>query len=272
MLQKCRYFLFIIALGSCLSCIKRPENFNPTPEVPLDWPSLFVAMTDGYGNQSMQEMSSGQFHNSVTTIQIADFAEKVSQQKGQTVLCYNSKTQLYKIVETLLTYDQNNNQKKSSTEYNHSVYQPAIATSWEVAKFVIDICNPNDPSNKEENAICSELEIKDFQGPPPFEVQQQANCGGLAGCQMNFKKISFYRSSDYEDSQGNKLRNKILYSTVVSKDAPYLSRVMEFCQQGIIDIDPKTSIYARICERTRYFEKGQSNQLECPVPTPSETE
>jgi hypothetical protein len=262
-----RFALILIALGSSLSCVKRPANFSPEPEEPLSFPTLFDAVSEGFGNQTMSDLKTGEFTNRITTVQIADLTPQVTNQLAQQNLCYDKAKDSYKIVQTKEIYSQDGKSSKASTEHNYSFLAPFdnnLVTSYYTTAQLLYLCDPSQPFNKAENAVCSKLVIDDFSAPPPSEVKNSSDCGGLDPCLLDYRRISYYRSSDMiDESSGDTIRNKVFFTALFARNAPFLSRLIEFCQQGIFDIDKKTSIYAKICERTRNFKVGESNQTLC---------
>lgn len=258
-----RFLTLLVCTASLLSCVKRPADFNPEPEVPLDFATLFTSVTEAFGTQTMSDIKTGEFVNKMTTVQVADFQPQIVEQKAQQILCYNMPKDEYKVIQTLESYFQDGKSEKATTEYNYSINKESIVTSWTRSLLLIYLCDPSQPMNQQVNAVCSELEIQDFKGPPPIEVKNSTNCGGLNPCELDYRRISYYRSADFADKTGTKMRNKELITALIAKNAPFLSRVIEFCQHGIFDIDPKTSIYAKLCEKTRYFTTGDSNQVLC---------
>lgn len=259
--------LIAMTLLSSLSCVKRPADFNPEPEESIDFPTLFSAVSEGFGNQTMSDIKTGQFTNTITTVQIADFTPQVLNQVAQQILCYDPTKDIYKIIQTKEVYSQDGKSTKASTEHNYNFTNSSdesLSLGYNMAARIIFACDPNHPENKARNTVCSKLVVDDFKGPPPLEVKNSSNCGGLNPCELDYRRISYYRSSDVLDESGALIRDKVFVSALLAKNAPFLSRLLEWCNQGIFDIDKKTSIYAKFCERTRYFKFGDSNQALCP--------
>lgn len=261
--MKLQAALLIATCFVSLSCVNRPADFNPTEGEALDYALFDQTLSEAFGQESLAGINTKSFHSSIKTVQIADYPERVGSQIGQSVLCFKMDTGQYNVVQQVITYGNNNEQNKSTTEYNYPPITDAMMTSFHNFHLLLLICDPKIKFNIDSNAVCSNLEVKRFTSPPPLSVQQKENCGGIPNCEINKVKVSFYRTFDDEDLDGNAIRNKMLYDVTISSDVPYLSKIMEMCQQGIVEIDKKTKIYARICDRTVDFEKGTTEPFLC---------
>lgn len=92
---------------------------------------------------------------------------------------------------------------------------------------------------------------------PPAPVVQSPNCQNLPNCSLKVVTTKFAFVFTDTDSQGNEIRNKILYTIKLSPDAPYLARLLSQCRQGIVPIDKTTKVYATICDKVTNFNFGQ---------------
>lgn len=91
---------------------------------------------------------------------------------------------------------------------------------------------------------------------PPSAVANSANCQNIPDCKLRVVTTKFAFVFMDVDSQGNELRNKILYEIKLSPETPYLSRLLSQCRQGIVPIDKTTKVYAKICDKVTDFLPG----------------
>lgn len=106
------------------------------------------------------------------------------------------------------------------------------------------------------------LKITATKESPPESVAKSANCQGIPDCQINVTKIEFDRVNWTENPEGYKIH----YTIKVSPDVPQMSRFLESCQQGSVQIiqpgqDPKTAprFLVTFCETVKNFLAGKSN-------------
>lgn len=87
----------------------------------------------------------------------------------------------------------------------------------------------------------------------PTGIQQQPNCGGFKDCKINLKRISFDWS--FVTKLGTETHTqKINYSIALSPDMPFLSRVMDYCSRGLLDIGTTgNKVLVTVCNRTKNF-------------------
>lgn len=87
----------------------------------------------------------------------------------------------------------------------------------------------------------------------PSAIQHQANCGGLKDCKINLKRVSFDWS--FTTKAGTETHTqKINYSIALSPDMPFLSRMMEYCSRGLLDIGTTgNKVLVTVCTRTKNY-------------------
>jgi hypothetical protein len=104
------------------------------------------------------------------------------------------------------------------------------------------------------------LHTRSYVGSPPEAVANAANCRGLPHCQLHITEIEFDRVNWADSPEGYKIHYKLR----VSQDVPEMSRFLQSCQQGSVQVqqpgqDPKSSprFLVTYCETVRDFMPGQ---------------
>jgi hypothetical protein len=104
-----------------------------------------------------------------------------------------------------------------------------------------------------------QLKLTERTIAPPNLVRESANCGGIVNCQINITDVEFDQVNWRAYNKGDKIHIKI----TTSKDVPYLSRILEKCQQGSVPIKQEgkpekdwTRLLVTFCETIRNFKKG----------------
>lgn len=105
-----------------------------------------------------------------------------------------------------------------------------------------------------------QLKVSERMASPPKLVQDSPNCGGIPNCLIHVTDIEFDQVNWLSYNKGDKIHIKI--ST--SKDVPYLSRILEKCQQGSVPIKQEGKpekdwprLLVTFCETVRNFKKGE---------------
>lgn len=104
---------------------------------------------------------------------------------------------------------------------------------------------------------CHNLKVSEKTVPAPDLVQQRENCGGLPDCKMKLKTVSFDQVLDIKRGQSLE-QQKVTYTAIISPDAPYLSRLMNFCSRGVVQV-PNSShqVLVTVCNEVKDFRIGQ---------------
>jgi hypothetical protein len=108
------------------------------------------------------------------------------------------------------------------------------------------------------------LNIKTYQATPPSSVANDPTCRGIPNCLVNVTEVEFDRVNWTENPEGYKIH----YTIKVSPDVPQLSRFLESCQQGSVQVmqpgqDPKSAprFLVTFCESVKNFIPGKAIAL-----------
>lgn len=108
------------------------------------------------------------------------------------------------------------------------------------------------------DVTCHNLKTSEGLMAPPTGVSGQQNCGGIPNCQIHFKKVSFDLVVKFtEEGSSNVRTEKVAYDMTFSHDVPYLSRLMEFCYQGLVPTATQ-KVLVKLCNRIQNFQAGQN--------------
>lgn len=114
-------------------------------------------------------------------------------------------------------------------------------------------------SSPEKTVTFHNLAVTQFQDSPPEDVKKDPACGNIPNCQINVTQIEFDRVNWASDPNGYKIH----YKLKVSQDVPQMSRILESCQQGSVQIlqpggDPKTAprLLVTFCDTVKNFLPG----------------
>jgi len=107
------------------------------------------------------------------------------------------------------------------------------------------------------DATCYNLRVSEGVMSPPTGVSSQQNCGGIPNCQIRYKKVGFDLVVNLQGDDGNTHTEKVLYDMTFSPDVPFLSRLMEFCYQGMVPTASQ-KVLVKICNRVQNFQPGQN--------------
>lgn len=106
---------------------------------------------------------------------------------------------------------------------------------------------------------CHNLQYSETTRPAPDLVKDQANCLGLPDCQIRVRNVSFDLVLNVKNDDGTTSRQKVQYWVAVSPDVPYLSRLMDFCYRGLVDVPSLgQKVLVQTCSYVKNFKPGQN--------------
>lgn len=109
--------------------------------------------------------------------------------------------------------------------------------------------------SKNWDVTCHNLKVSHGWTLPPIGVSSRPDCGGIPNCQISFKRISFDLVVNLPSSDGKSTHEeKVIYDFTISQDVPYLSRLTDFCYQGLV-VASGQRILVKICNRVQNFIK-----------------
>lgn len=115
---------------------------------------------------------------------------------------------------------------------------------------------------KSENwdVTCHNLRLTEGWMAPPTGIASKPNCGGIPSCQIRYKKVAFDLVVNLpNETGGGTHQEKVIYEMTISPDVPFLSRLTEFCYQGLVQASGQR-ILVKICNKVQNFEVGTVNQ------------
>ena len=106
---------------------------------------------------------------------------------------------------------------------------------------------------------CSNLVTKDELVDAPALIKAQTNCGGFKDCKINLKRVSFDWS--FISKTGSVTHTqKINYTIAVSPDMPFLSKVMEYCSRGLVEVPSSgNKVLVGVCNRVKNYKPASAN-------------
>lgn len=113
--------------------------------------------------------------------------------------------------------------------------------------------------DKDWDVSCHNLEVVKGVRPPPIGVASQPNCGGISNCLVNYTKIAFDLVVNLTDTTtGETHPERVHYELVLSPDVPYLSRLLDFCYQGMVPTQGQ-KVLVKMCNKVKNFVQGTPN-------------
>lgn len=255
----------IVLSGS--ACMKKPElEDDDGPQASVE--EVQKAVVGAWGADTVPtSIMKDEFVQVNRSISLADQPGMITEVSGISVVSVTTnaaeKTKSYQLVRRLVEIAQNNEQKVSTDERNITVDAPDVAAAVSAASFeplglkaagelsgrsagdvsqnelvlgieqvigLLKICLPN-PNLA---ITCHNLKVWESVEDAPPDLKAQPNCAGLPNCQVRKKNLAvdlILRGTDPET--GKEIKAKEIYTAQVAIDAPYLSRLFNFCYQGL---------------------------------------
>lgn len=259
----------ILASALCLSflgCMKKPslEDDDGTPASADQVQNAIVA---AWGQVSPLTISNGEFSYLEKDMAIGDMPARVIFQEGKTVQAVSETEteKTYTILQQIAEIDSNNQQKLSTSERTVRITKSAqivsdplqmmstaLPLSVEIAQQLLYTC----VRDKDWDANCYNLKTWDSLEAAPSAVASREGCEGLPNCQWRQKNVAFDLVLKTKDEKtGVTSKTKASYTIKMSPDAPYLSRLTEFCYQGI-GTASGTHFPVLICHKIKNFRRA----------------
>lgn len=109
------------------------------------------------------------------------------------------------------------------------------------------------------DVTCHNLKTFEQKEDPPELVRKQSNCAGIPGCKITKKYVSFDLVLKTPLANGQTIEEKVNYKVGISPDVPYLSRMMDFCFRGLVNVgNPPAPYLVSLCDKVENFRTGQN--------------
>lgn len=281
--------VFFLAFVASASCMKKP-NLHDDDGESFSSANLEDALSNAWGDSDPLTMAQSEFSYTEKSMQIADFPARVTLQDAKTIILVEEDAE-----KKAFTIGQQTAEVADGTVSKPFASQRKVSVKKSTAA-VMDVRNltraaiyaaavGGDPANSvvpleatsalplgielvgglmgacekadDWDVECFNLRVWTTTEPAPESVAAQPNCGGVPGCQLHKRNISFdlvVNSTD-PDTQ-TKIRNKVIYTVKVSPDAPFMARVTDFCYQGI-GTAQNMKFPVTVCQTIRNFQKGR---------------
>ncbi|MBX3041625.1 MAG: hypothetical protein KF789_13045 [Bdellovibrionaceae bacterium] len=258
--------LFLVLSLTTASCMKKPA-LDDNDGTPVTAEAVQDAVVQAWGAPSALDIGANEFAYTEKDIEIGDLPARVIFQDGKTIQSVEEtpEEKKYVILQQIAEIDSNNEQKLSTSERRISVAKPsqtiddegpatlatALPLSVELAQQLLYAC----VKGKDWNVSCYNLQASETVEDAPPQIASRPDCEGLTDCKWRQKFVSFDMILESKDDKtGVTSRTKAKYSVKMSPDAPYLSRVTEFCYEGIGTVS-NTHFPLRICQRIKNFRR-----------------
>lgn len=279
--------LLTVLLTSVVSCIKAPEMEED--ENPSTITDVQNALAESWGEADPLTMAPNDFLLQQTFRKIENGEDRLWLQEGITISKKEERatdwlyTYLYQ-TETL-TSDGNTQQSTredhrqvTKAEPTMEVFNRAIALNGEIKPMADDLqmslgferliglayaCQLTSDQDKVCKEVlgydsceikCFNLKVTEEMRPAPDLMKAQQNCGGLAGCSMRVKTVSFDWAAYYKKGEVTE-KQKVNYSISMTQDLPFFSRVTDYCYRALASAGTQKALVT-VCTRLANYKGG----------------
>jgi len=269
-MKKLVYFVIFLALATNTSCLKKQnldeENLGPAiaPE------TLTKAMTEGFGSLDYSAIKPQEFSSYVLTQKIQDsYLDTLEQQDItiKTVTDTNEKLSLNLILSKIKYSGGQSSQ--STREWLQEFSKSAGKATNQSLKALAD----NDPptflfityqsvafgacwDEGDFPETCHNLSVSDFPFRVPQTALSQHGCTDADNCTVSARKIEFDMIQKNVTDKDGKPR-RVHFTIVLSKEVPYLSRVLQFCTRSLYEMtNSQQKILADLCYNVNNYAFG----------------
>lgn len=261
------------------SCLKK-QNLKEDLGAEFSAEQVQNTLASVWGSEDPHTMAVGEFASYEVTQNLQDAQTSVTGSKGYTVVKKtNSADNLdYNMEVAIQTEEIKDGQSKLSTDVvDFPVSKPlaldpgADAQSFSLLKNVQTytaeeqlnllttsvlyqlyfMCSPQ----KDYKLSCHNVVVQEGVMTAPKKTVDAGHCKAGTDCKLNVKKISLdivYHSAESEDEY-----EKVKVSAIITRDTPYLARVLQYCQRGLISVkENNQKVLVTLCKTNNDFKFG----------------
>lgn len=260
--------LVVTSLSTNTSCMKKQDLDNEDMG-PAVAPTEFTkTLTEGFGVYDYNLIKPNETNSLVTSAKIQDSFSQVLEK--QVLVVHNTQNLSDRFVlDLLVTREIYNNGQSSSSSHAEEVTfnksymstaktlenkpEPSLLLFDEFIAILIQFC-------REQSATptsCHRLTSQEIRIKVPASQASHHGCADANNCTIGAKKIEFDLLKKFKlDQNGKPERNH--YSMVLSREAPFMSRVLQLCSRGLTKFSNSNQpIVADICYTVDNYAFGQ---------------
>ncbi|MNJ92702.1 hypothetical protein D3C87_103760 [compost metagenome] len=271
-----KYLLPIAMLFSLTSCLEQPDMSND------DGPQASVsdvqnALSNAWGDNYPTTMEKGEFVFKTRTQKIQDYTPRLVFQEGVTISEKDRVANKFNYTFLHQTEEITNTgeSKLSTTEHHMELDAPSSLMAQDVKTQslsfgvqtilgLMQVCIKSEDLQKECDELaadkcdlrCHNLTVTETKVPVPELARQRENCAGVPNCELKMKNVAF--DLILEIKKGNATeKQKVRYMTSISRDVPYMSRLMNYCYRGLVQPQGTSQkVLVTVCNDVKDFRPG----------------
>ncbi len=103
---------------------------------------------------------------------------------------------------------------------------------------------------------CFKLESEIIEEDVPSEIRADASCRGIPGCRWKLTRVQLVAFISAVDPETNtESKSKAIIKLKISNDLPFLSRLVEYCYEGITTYQSQ-KFPVSVCHKLKDFRRG----------------
>lgn len=269
-MKKLVSILIFLVLATNTSCLKK-QNLEEEDLGPAITPqSLEEAMLEGFGSLNYGAIAANEYSSYVLTQKIQDSFLDTVEQQDITIKTSTDTPQSLSMQLILTKIKYSGGQSSQSTrEWSETFEKSPSQTNVQNLKTLTE----NDPpkflfidfqslafgSCYDEGKYpqsCHNLSVTDFKFQVPYGAMAAHDCTSYENCFINARKIEFDAIYKFVIDKDGKPR-RVHYTVILSKEVPYLSRVLKFCSRALYEMSSSNQkIVADLCYNVNNYAFG----------------
>jgi hypothetical protein len=243
------------------SCLKK-QNLNDDNLGPaIEAQALTEAISTGLGPYSYKQIKKGELSSFILTQTIQDIRTMTIEQQDLTIRDVAVTDDFVKLDSFVTKLKYNGNQTATTSREWTDYWPPAsvqqaeerptyLFQNLEMLAFYSCVNSGKYPET------CHQLQVTDFKYRVPVTAASQHNCPDIYECYVDARQIEFDAVSlAVIDKDGKPKRTH--YTIIVSKDVPFLSKMLMYCTRSIYEMRDSQKILADVCATVNSYAAGQ---------------
>ncbi|MEK6773574.1 MAG: hypothetical protein AABY64_06520 [Bdellovibrionota bacterium] len=138
---------------------------------------------------------------------------------------------------------------KSNTAHTKDIEDEIQLSPYEMFRGIFFLCS-------QEGVECYKLETEQIEEDVTEEIRADATCRGIAGCRWKLTRVQLVAFiTDTDPTTNTETKSKAIIKLKISKDLPFLSRLVEYCYEGITTYQSQ-KFPVSVCHKLKDFQRG----------------
>ncbi len=249
--------IFVTTINT--SCLKKQNLTDDNLGPAIDPNAVTEAFDGGVGPYSYSDIKTGEYTSFVLTQRIQDSYTITLEQQDITIRGVDVSEDSLRLDSTLVRLKYNGpetvKEQRDWTDYWPPTTDHAEEKPTYLFQILENVAFYACRSSEQFPRSCHQLQVTDTKYRVPISVAAQHQCPDIYNCYIDARRIEFDQVNQAElDKDGKPKRTH--FSLVISKEVPFLSKLLLYCTKSIYEMRDSQKILAETCATVNSYKAG----------------